>query len=237
MALLPVNFIARKVKPYRSCSVSGCNEEGRGKRDLCTRHRDQITKCGKILERTIYNPNAIEVFTDYALLYLYDKHCNVIAKAVIDLDDVVKVRKYKWHYNEGYVENRKMGKIHNIVMGVRAMHDHKNNNPLDNRKENLRQCVNKQNSQNRSISKKMNTSGAKGVYYDKRRSLFVTRVGIDKKMLFIGYYKNVVEAAIAYNEAAKKYFGEFAKLNCIISLKLREFVLQRQAAQQLNKEN
>ena len=52
-------------------------------------------------------------------------------------------------------------------MGIRASHDHKNNQPLDNRKENLRLCTNQENAFN-SSKPRNNTSGAKGVSWNKR---------------------------------------------------------------------
>jgi hypothetical protein len=42
---------------------------------------------------------------------------------------------------------------------------------------------------------------------------FRARIGLDYKRVDLGCYSSEIEAAKAYNEAAKKYFGEFACLN------------------------
>ncbi len=95
--------------------------------------------------------------------------------------------------------------------------DHKFGHTLDNRRENLRICNNTQNCRN-SVKKSTNTSGYKGVYLDNREYLkkrYVAQIFVDRFHIKIGYFKTASEAAIAYNEAAIKYHGEFARLNVL----------------------
>ena len=98
---------------------------------------------------------------------------------------------------------------------IRALQiDHINGNCLDNRRFNLRLCNNIENNQNRKIDKR-NSSGYKGVYFDKIRKKWVAEIKVNKCKKFIGRFINKEEAAIAYNKFAKKYFKKFAVLNDI----------------------
>lgn len=92
--------------------------------------------------------------------------------------------------------------------------DHINGNTLDNRKENLRIVTHSQNTKNRTKSKNK-TSKFKGVNFCKRSKKWRVRIKVEYKSINLGYYTNEIEAAIAYNKAAKKYFGKYAKPNVI----------------------
>jgi hypothetical protein len=93
--------------------------------------------------------------------------------------------------------------------------DHINHNFADNRKENLRCVTTSQNTMN--SRKKMRGklgSKYKGVYKEKRcKNIWVAQIGFNKKRMKLGYFKDERLAAIAYDEAAKQYHGEFACLN------------------------
>ena len=93
--------------------------------------------------------------------------------------------------------------------------DHINHNGLDNRKENLRICTQTENMRNNRAS--YGEVPFKGVIDDSERKghLRPYRAEVRRKNSgnFIGYYATPEEAAIAYDEAAKEEFGEFAYLN------------------------
>lgn len=90
--------------------------------------------------------------------------------------------------------------------------DHKNHNTLDNRRENLRLAVGGQNGANRKTSKN-NTSGYKGVTWNKSKNKWKAQIKVDYKNKNLGSYLTAKDAAIAYNKAAVESFGEFALLN------------------------
>ena len=90
--------------------------------------------------------------------------------------------------------------------------DHINGNTLDNRKDNLRICTHKQNLRNQKLSS-ANTSGYKGVSWNKRDKIWHAYIKVDQKRIHLGLFKNKINAAVAYNAAAEAYFGEFARLN------------------------
>lgn len=86
--------------------------------------------------------------------------------------------------------------------------DHINHNGLDNRKENLRVVDSSQNKWNQRI-KSNNKSGFKGVHYDNRRQRFVASIQVGKKRLYLGVCRDILDAAKAYEDAAKKLHKEY----------------------------
>jgi hypothetical protein len=96
--------------------------------------------------------------------------------------------------------------------------DHIDNNPLNNAKSNLRICTQKQNAKSQ-LMPKNNTSGYKGVCFDNwsfknnLKRCWIARIKVERKNINLGRFLTKEQAAIAYNNAAVKYFGKFAKLN------------------------
>ena len=91
--------------------------------------------------------------------------------------------------------------------------DHRNGDGLDNRRDNLRLATHSENMMNRPKIKSPTTSRFVGVYFDKARRLWVARIHLNGKCIWLGRFATEIEAAKAYDEAAKKYHGEFARLN------------------------
>jgi len=89
--------------------------------------------------------------------------------------------------------------------------DHRDHDGLNNQKYNLRVCTYNQNNYNSGERKRK--SRFKGV--EIRYHRFRARIGVDGRDITIGSFGTDKEAAIAYNNAAIKYFGEFANLNKI----------------------
>lgn len=144
---------------------------------------------------------------------------------LVDLEDIPKIFNQSWHifHSRQKVYIRSWDKVkkrkvflHRIIMGVTNSNlqvDHINGNTLDNRKENLRICSHRQNVLNREKHKN-NTSGYKGVSINKNTSFpWKASIGVNKKRIYLGQFSTAEEAAKAYNEAALKYFGEYARIN------------------------
>lgn len=144
----------------------------------------------------------------------------------IDDEDFEKVNKYKWSVSftdKLYVShNRKNGikmSLHRYLLNFpKQVIDHKNGNGLDNRKENLRLCTHAENFRNRDKSV-TNTSGYKGVTWNKQHRKWMAQISINYKRKTIGVFHSKDQAAIAYNIAALKYHGEFARLNNVMEMK------------------
>lgn len=88
--------------------------------------------------------------------------------------------------------------------------DHKNGEPTDNRWENLRIASSAENNRNAKKSK-TNTVGVKGVSWRKDQKKFIARISVNDKSMFLGYFTCPAAAHFAYQVAADKHFGEFAR--------------------------
>jgi len=111
--------------------------------------------------------------------------------------------------------NKKAIRLHRFIMGnpTGKVVDHINCNTLDNRRENLRICTSQENSRN--VHKyKNNTSGYKGVTYDKSHTKkWLASITVNKKVLNLGRFNTPEEAHNAYCIASKKYHGEYGRVN------------------------
>lgn len=87
--------------------------------------------------------------------------------------------------------------------------DHKDGNPLNNQRSNLRLATASQNSANRAKAKN-NTTGYKGVYRHKN-NWWRAIIQVQGEAIHLGLFRTPEEAHEAYKQAAVKYFGEFAR--------------------------
>lgn len=119
---------------------------------------------------------------------------------------------------------RKQFYLHRVIMDMlddpTMKVDHINNNPLDNRRKNLRVVTQYQNMKNRS-SKKTSACKHLGVSYcnskrgSKKYRVNIKDENIKKGNIHLGYYYDEESAGYAYNIAAEIIHGEFANLNKI----------------------
>lgn len=117
---------------------------------------------------------------------------------------------------EGYVVTNNSTRMHHVVMehvpDDGGIIDHKDRNTLNNQEHNLRKCTHQQNHGNMPKYKN-NTSGYKGVSFDVWSNKYQAYIKKDGRKKSLGRFKDPVEAAKAYDKAAKEVFGEFAMLN------------------------
>lgn len=140
----------------------------------------------------------------------------------VDQEDFEYVSKFKWHiavdHNTKYAY-RSIGRrptrskisMHRDIMKAAkgSILDHINGNGLDNRKQNLRFCTVSQNRINTRRSK----NKYKGTSYKARTKKWYSTIQIEGRSIHLGCFLKAKDAARAYDEAAKKYHGEFARLN------------------------
>jgi len=148
---------------------------------------------------------------------------------LIDAEDWPRISGFKWSVSSDggtrmYVSTRIEGKkiyLHRFLL--EAPHDqrvdHRNGDPLDNRKANLRLATHQQNLFNRrkaqTYGRKPTASSFKGVTWDKSCGRYKAQIMKDRVNHNLGLFMDERSAAMAYARAAQEMFGEFAYTNLI----------------------
>lgn len=137
--------------------------------------------------------------------------------ALVDDEDFETVDAIHWGYTNGYAANSTMNiSLHVFLMNPSSGQkiDHIDGDGLNNCRENLRIATSRQNDHNR--RPKINKKGKfKGVMWEKDRHKWAARIMVNGTYKNLGRFDNEIDAAIAYDDAARKYFGNFARLNLI----------------------
>ena len=138
--------------------------------------------------------------------------------AKVDDEDFEWLSQWKWYFDHGYAARKNRGEkkiyLHRLILQFPdgRSTDHADGDRLNNCRENLRDCSQHENSGNSNLHKD-SSSGYKGVSFDKRRKKWEAYITDNYKKKHIGFFDFPEIAARAYDEAAIKYFGEFARLN------------------------
>jgi len=212
------------------CSIENCGKKHYGK-SYCNKHYQQIYMHGKILERTNKDRNEFIIENSICWIILYNNKGIEVARAKIDTKYYESIKTFKWcQIENGYVIcswydkdilKWKQTTLHQAIIALSGQEvpdgyeiDHKDTIKLNNLEENLRICTHAENDQNKKIPYH-NTSGFKGVSWNKSSKKWEVQIATNKKRIHIGKFKTLEEAVEKYNDAAIKYHGEFAQLNNI----------------------
>ena len=143
--------------------------------------------------------------------------------AAVSDRDYAYVRQFKWSlHSKGYAHRTAVGSngrphcilLHRVVAARAGRNtswqiDHIDQNKLNCQRGNLRQATNSQNLANRGRQRN-NTSGCKGVTWDKAKRRWVATIQVAGKQIFLGRFTAKREAYKAYCAAVRKYFGTYA---------------------------
>lgn len=147
--------------------------------------------------------------------------------ALVDDEDFDRIKDFHWYArktgNTFYAAYKVKSKgksttfyMHRIILNAPSdiPVDHADGNGLNNQKSNIRLCSHSENMRNTKMFKN-NTSGFKGVSWHKRSNKWRAVIKVNAKHKHLGLFQTDIAAANAYNDAAKKYYGDFARLNNI----------------------
>lgn len=141
--------------------------------------------------------------------------------ALVDDENFERINQFKWYAVHGrsttYAMMRGSVSMHRLIMDVtdrKIIIDHRDHNGLNNQKSNLRIATSSQNAANRR-SAKNSASKYLGVHWFRPTGVWYAIIKKNDTVKRLGYFKYEINAAIAYNEAAKEIHGEFANLNII----------------------
>ena len=174
--------------------------------------------CGcKSKVETAYNIN--KKYNDYEIkdnvvnVYIENNRDKIM---LCDIEDWENLKACYWTEQLGYalaIKDYKWLRFHRVVMKIddpKVQVDHINGNRLDNRKINLRLCTNQENSMNK-YENSNNSSGYKGVYFDKERNKWRGSIQYNRKSIKSPKRYNTPEEAYQwYIEKSNELFGDYS---------------------------
>jgi hypothetical protein len=178
---------------------------------------DQFGPCRNYLAKPVVDRPAVVQPKDSQIRFIPLTQSKV---AIVDAADYQWLSMYKWNASESknafYARTKTKHRriyMHRLIMNAPPdkIVDHIDHNGLNNCRSNLRICSFSENLCNRRPSKK--TSRYKGVHWCKESRIWKAVIRFKGKKQNLGQFKNEIDAARAYDKAARQLFKEFAYLN------------------------
>ena len=149
-------------------------------------------------------------------------------RCLVDADDYPLVENLNWYSRGGKrggsyatafthaAQGRKCVLMHRIILGAKPGEfvDHINNDPLDNRRANIRICTQSENAQRKVIP--VRSSGFLGV--EKQGDSYRARVTKSRKIVFSKNFPSAREAAENYDRVVTETYGPLARTNKSVGL-------------------
>ena len=214
----------KKIKQCEICGITSVYKRieyvTEAEKYLCDKHRMQFSNHGKFFDKSprgIFDKNEIRIYTDYAEIDTYDQYGNVVTTFKIDLDNVDLARSRKWRtvfkLNKPYLfsGNQHTSRVyfHRLIIDCDNMQvDHISGDTSDNRKQNLRIVTIQDNMKN--LQKKSNnTSGIRGVSFDKKKNRWKVDFTYEKIRIYPHPFKEKSEAVYCRYCFEKQLLGEY----------------------------
>ena len=200
----------------------------------CLKHKNQMKKHGKTLDsspRTVFDLNEYVLYEKegYAEIILYNQDTSEAGRAIIDIEDVEKCKPYKWRLTDKSTKRKTIKYVYNgsgagnqlplhrfITNCPKGMvTDHRDNNPLNNRKSNLRVVTEEENYLNKSL-KDYHKLGFHGVYKDegdKAKQPYRTEIQMYHRRVYFRNFDNLEECVLVRFLAEVAMFKDYRSKN------------------------
>ena len=236
---------------YKICDVCGKQDKNvkfnsNFNGNLCIKHYHQFHNFGKILDnnsRTCNDLNEIIINGDIAKISIYNKYSEKIYEAIIDSEDVEKVKNFKWRSaikrGKVYIVSNKREYLARLILqctNKKIQIDHINGNTLDNRKCNLRETSESDNKTNLK-PKNTNKLGIRGVSKDNKYNRYVVDFSYKKDRFYLKPFESLEEAIYCrylleskinpiyrYKENDNKLFYYINQLSCSQKYEIEQYV-------------
>lgn len=213
----------KKILNSRKCEICGdtygVTFYSKTNQLLCNKHKQHLRKYGTF-KRTCKDSNDIRIFNTYAEFDTYNRQGEITSTFKVDLDIVDFVKNNKiFKHTDGYAtykikesKNKNM-RLHRYIMGVHnsldktIVVDHINRDKSDNRRENLRLVSYLDNVVNTDLLI-TNTSGHKGISWNKGYEKWEAYIHKNNKKINLGYYDDFNRAVQVREIAEIIYFGK-----------------------------